>query len=41
LIAALARRQAEERAGFHDRFAAYDRKKARRTLEDLVERMSR
>jgi CHAD domain-containing protein len=41
LIAALARRQAAERAAFHDRFAAYDRKKARRELEDLVERMSR
>ncbi len=41
LITALERRQAEERAAFHDRFAAYDRKTARRTLEDLVERMSR
>lgn len=41
LITALERRKAEERADFHDRFAAYDRKKARRTLEDLVERMSR
>jgi len=41
LIAALERQQADERAAFHDRFAAYDRKRARRTLEDLVERMSR
>ncbi|MFO7778522.1 MAG: CHAD domain-containing protein [Nitriliruptoraceae bacterium] len=41
LISALERQQAEERADFHDRFAAYDQKKARRTLEELVERMSR
>jgi CHAD domain-containing protein len=41
LIGALERRQREERAAFHDRFAAYDRKKDRRMLEDLVERMSR
>jgi CHAD domain-containing protein len=41
LIAALERRQLEERAAFHDRFAAYDRKKDRRLLEDMVERMSR
>jgi|GEM_PF-566981 len=41
LITALEQRQAEERAAFQDRFAAYDRKRSRRTLEDLVERMSR
>jgi CHAD domain-containing protein len=34
-------RQATERADFHDRFAAYDDKRARRTVEDLVARMSR
>ena len=41
VIAALERRQADERAAFRDRFAAYDRTKDRRTLEDLVERMAR
>jgi hypothetical protein len=41
LAAALHERQAAERAAFHTRFAAYDRKQARRTLEELVERMSR
>ena len=41
LATILDRRQAAERADFHDRFAAYDDKRARRTVEDLVARMSR
>ena len=41
LASILDRRQAAERADFHDRFAAYDDKRARRTVEDLVARMSR
>jgi len=41
LAAILDRRQDAERADFHDRFAAYDDKRARRTVEDLVARMSR
>lgn len=41
LIAELERRQAAERSAFHDRFAAYDATSSRRTLEELVERMSR
>lgn len=41
LAAALRERQATQRAAFHGHFAAYDRKQARRTLAELVERMSR
>ncbi len=41
LASILDRRQAAERADFHDRFAAYDDKRARRTVEELVARMSR
>lgn len=41
LATALDRRQAEARAAFDARFADYDRKPARRTLTELVERMSR
>ena len=41
LITILDQRQAAERADFHDRFTAYADKRARRTVEDLVARMSR
>ena len=41
LATILDRRQAAERAAFHDRFAAYADKRARRTVEDLVARMAR
>ena len=41
LATALDRRREDARAAFDTRFAAYDRKPARRTLTELVERMSR